>query len=154
LRLKVVQRSDYTPDQIWILDDVPVTNALPWKIERHEQRQVGGKQVDLLGFAGFARSTAASSHEVVAGFAAPPREEGTWITFVDGHDDQDRILSHADQSYVGPHIPWSAPPRPGQSTVIYSFSVSPPPGAKKLTLRFAVHQARSVDFLVKPTFKK
>jgi len=88
-------------------------------------------------------------------FAAPPQAEGVRITFLRGRDDQGRTIDRAGYSSSTSTAPWTIPPpAPGQlEPVITGFSVRPAPGAKTLTLEFAVHQARSADFLVKPTFR-
>jgi hypothetical protein len=171
VRIQAVQHDNFFPKQIWILNNVPVTNALEWTVEREEQRQVGSHKVTLLGFrgpqvtwsgtngGGGGQSTSGRAGDIKVCFAAPHQAQGVRITFVRGHDDLGRTLTRAGYSWSPPTAPWNFWDTPatvsGQSEiVIHGYDVSPPPGAKTLSLEFAVHETRSVDFVVKPTFRK
>jgi hypothetical protein len=151
-----------------VLNNVPVTNATEWTIERKEERQIGTTRIELLGFRGpqvtwsgtngNGRFSSGSAGDVNVCFAAPPQSTGVRITFVRGRDNLGRTLdsARASESYGNYTAPWTLPPSvPGQPQVtVRDFSVRPAADAKTLTLEFAVHEARSVDFVVKPTFAK
>jgi hypothetical protein len=158
LCLWAVQYTNFTPDQVWILKDISLTNTVELKRENSKRRLSRGKTVEFRGFNGPERNDGAAgfisgkTRNVTVYFKAPPADEGVRITFLRGCDDRGRTLDSPYGMPVAPFKTWPTPDEP--HNWVYGIGLRPEPDAKSLTLEFAAHKTRSVDFVVKANFAK